>query len=284
VSTQILWDNAFAGGGVRITPWAAPALSPSTFDAAVRTGEPVTFAADFGERLPVGAFAAAGVNLVYRGAGTLTAGQWRIVGSINSQPDAIINSPSALNAQFNVSTPSVARESFPLTAGAALAVFQPLELNAILLDLRSTVSGSNAFLTRDWDAEIGHVFAGPIMTLPRGPKRGFRPRGMAREWQMHARRTISGTYLGQTAFEKAGTTEAIFDTIPEAFVREQWEPFRHHAAQGLPFFFNFDSVRRPGDFAFCVCDKPPPAPRLDQHGFAQLRLPITYLDLYRDST
>ena len=274
MSSQILWDNLLTADA-RFTPWIAPALSQSTFDAAENGGDLIGFAIDFGREVTADALAYA--NFDFGEAAPQNTYTWRFHQNLTQQSDSALAGATLTGATVLTTSPPITR----LSGSAGIVPLRDAPFRSISVALQSSDGIDVSPLNRE--AAIGYLALGRLMTMPRGPRRGFRPRGMAREWQMHARRTVSGAYLGQTAFEKAGTAEAVFDTIPEEFVRTEWEPFRHHAAQGKPYFLNWDPEGRPEDTAYCVSDKPPPAPQLDQPGFSQLRLPITYLDLYADS-
>jgi hypothetical protein len=98
--------------------------------------------------------------------------------------------------------------------------------------------------------EIGIVWAGRALIMPRGIYIGHTPINYGRKTSVATNRSENGKFLGRIMRNVTLATSAEFTNVGRLFYRIYVDPFVIHA-QTKPFFFAVNPERFPNEVAFC---------------------------------
>ena len=123
---------------------------------------------------------------------------------------------------------------------------------------------------------IGVVMFGRKLPLYRGMVGGFIVPRHGRKNEIINQTTEGGQFVGRIKVSKGARSNITFKTVPQAWVRDNWEAFVLHAEM-LPFLFSWNHEFYPQDACFCVTDGEIPPLSINENRYHDVSLPVQCL-------
>jgi len=133
--------------------------------------------------------------------------------------------------------------------GQALATFTPTGSQAIMVLFEARTATSIKLTVDGVTPEIGVLYAGEVLVMERPFFSGHSPVRLSRTTVTRPRKSESGEYLSMTRRRRGFETSASWQHLPDAWYRENFDPFVEHATT-LPFFFAWNPDEHPDDVVY----------------------------------
>lgn len=122
----------------------------------------------------------------------------------------------------------------------------------------------------------GVVMLGNKLPLYRGMVGGFVVPRHGRKNEIINQTTEGGQFVGRIKVSKGARSNITFKTVPQVWVRDNWEAFVLHAEM-LPFLFSWNHEFYPQDACYCVTDGEIPSLAINENRFHDISLPVMCL-------
>lgn len=102
-------------------------------------------------------------------------------------------------------------------------------------------------------AEIGVIYAGRKLVMPRQMYGGHSPITLSRDTEVRPNVSVTGEFLGRAVYRRGFATTYAWQHLPATWYRAEFEPFVEHAIHS-PFFIAWNPITFPDEAAYAWTD------------------------------